>query len=984
MAAQLAEVEFDFELVRQGIGEVTEEASRKLDNVLSLFGTPRGRPSYGMTIHWARGFDFFKLGASYRPPAVQTSQSGNVVRTHQARGRRFKPTLEPPSAPADLDRAAEPEEVEFSRGHEGWRELMVKAGYSREILRDARYDEFLDTHHMLAAEVPTGSTLIFNVTLDTDDRCLFEHVDQALKTAQSLRQGPIIISGGEGGSIEMVLWAELRIYEFAAGPGQQPRDYRGPLVFRFPQFDWMDWYDGYSAIDFGNTATTFACMLGVQREPGSIEITSVDPEGEGEAPSAVYLDEYEPPEDDLQVAEAVWEIGSRALNLDIDILLAASDDEQGGLAPEVAVGPREIAAGTGREKSPERLIVAPKRLVAVSGTYTIREPGVRQEIPKALPTELMISAVLKQVYKEHRTCPPRLAITYPSTYSSTEIRRLRDAVARGINRSLCETWHDFEPQWVDDTIPCMLDEATAAAFFFLYRDFFFFRPTGQLAGFSYLQRHGVNVLVFDCGGATTDVALVHAWAERSPSYAERRAADQQPSEADDSAGAGKRPWFVGLNVLGRTGLRRFGGDDITMAVFRVLKAELASKLSGGRLKVPQDPHEFADWYTAKESEIDKTVPTRFRHINPNMDSDGYELARRATKDFWEWAEKVKWWLGRLSETQKTEERVELLKKFPEIEEKQKQEQKKKGLRVLLQQRGAGSGFFSQFMAGRDAGPSQESLPQIMAKRSDHVDLQVRDSIEHCLDNTNRMIRERLTEYTRRRGRTARESTFLPELPPDSEVHRVYVVGKASRYPLVRRLIAERLNVRIINHDEKKNRKQEKIVEPDWLDPDPHLKRIVFDTANLKTAVAKGAVLALRVAKAFPPAEFGWDWKLPRRLAYTIFFEGAKGFEAVFLEHELYDDLCNKPRRLPDPAGRARQAQVIYLYRKWPGDEEQKDPAPFLKFEFTVPLRGPLYLTYVEDEEFTGFVIEDKGTGEKVRGVDLPDPGDLPPMQRGDL
>jgi hypothetical protein len=120
------------------------------------------------------------------------------------------------------------------------------------------------------------------------------------------------------------------------------------------------------------------------------------------------------------------------------------------------------------------------------------------------------------------------------------------------------------------------------------------------------------------------------------------------------------------------------------------------------------------------------------------------------------------------------------------------------------------------------------------------------------------------------------------------------------------------------------------------------------------------------------------------LAYTIFFEGAKGFEAVFLEHELYDDLCNKPRRLPDPAGRARQAQVIYLYRKWPGDEEQKDPAPFLKFEFTVPLRGPLYLTYVEDEEFTGFVIEDKGTGEKVRGVDLPDPGDLPPMQRGDL
>ena len=106
----------------------------------------------------------------------------------------------------------------------------------------------------------------------------------------------------------------------------------------------------------------------------------------------------------------------------------------------------------------------------------------------------------------------------------------------------------------------IIDEASAAAFYFIYRDFL--DAPGGLDLLLYLYPDGLNLLVFDCGGGTTDIALVHVRVERG------------------SARRGRRTSKLNIEVLGRTGHRTFGGDDITIAAFRVLKARLAARLLG--------------------------------------------------------------------------------------------------------------------------------------------------------------------------------------------------------------------------------------------------------------------------------------------------------------------------------------------------------------------------------------------------------------------
>ena len=110
--------------------------------------------------------------------------------------------------------------------------------------------------------------------------------------------------------------------------------------------------------------------------------------------------------------------------------------------------------------------------------------------------------------------------------------------------------------------PLFLDEATAAAFYFLYRDFF--NCTGRIEAFNYLYPNGVNVCVTDFGGGTTDVGLVHCRLEK--------VASSYHAEADESTS-----WVMRIHVLGRTGERLFGGDNITIAVFRFLKANWPKK-----------------------------------------------------------------------------------------------------------------------------------------------------------------------------------------------------------------------------------------------------------------------------------------------------------------------------------------------------------------------------------------------------------------------
>ena len=111
---------------------------------------------------------------------------------------------------------------------------------------------------------------------------------------------------------------------------------------------------------------------------------------------------------------------------------------------------------------------------------------------------------------------------------------------------------------ISKAIPSPIDEASAAASYLLFRDYVL-RP-GAIKSFIEIFPRGLNALVYDCGGGTTDIALVKAKGSRR--YDE---ATQQEVYA-----------FNVKNVT-RTGHRKFGGDEITLAVYWLLKMKLADK-----------------------------------------------------------------------------------------------------------------------------------------------------------------------------------------------------------------------------------------------------------------------------------------------------------------------------------------------------------------------------------------------------------------------
>ena len=945
MPNELPEIVLEYPDVRQGIGHITEPRSKSFKEILTAFGLPSGR--YGVAVYWPNGFRAFGMKVSFVASQVADQKNRPPI-SNAAGGRRSDV-----SAPAAVS-----SREYFKKTPADWKALMMSCGHSMESLETDDVETHLNQHHVLTATVDADRELRFDVDLDTDCPQLLGYLKRAAE-GQTVRLKQVELT-----ATEVAIRPYFQVFTLSPdGTVETPSEaVTGQLVFRFSNLTKLANFSGFVAIDFGNTSSTFACMKELSRRAQDVEVTNVDPDrtgasgrgDEGAVLSSVAITSYAPPVE-AREANAVEEVN----------------------AVEWVIGQATL------ERDPDSLIPGPKRLLAGPQDIglPIRVDGMSYEIKKILPAELLLSQMLKESYKIHLSKPKQLAVTYPSTFSSSEIKRLQQAVARGINRSQCYPFHDFRSDDVNEWIPLMLDEATAASFFFLYRDFFY--EAGRIPAFSYVYEHGVNVLIFDCGGGTTDVVLVHATAEGGPRAANTEDAKIGEVEKHGIPSAGQDRRTIRVEVLGRTGLRRFGGDDITIAVFKVLKAELAVTLSRGKdvsLRIPEKAEAFDRWYESKRDSIDKYVPTQFKEANRHLDPDAYNASRRLTKAFWKWAEEVKEWLGKVEDADTTpqpapsgsdeepsrESRALIVKNFP-------LPPVGSPLRLLLAQSTGGD--------GRQAAPASaidSKLGQVMAERGTLVNALIRDSLEKCLDNTNRMIRERLTDLTRKRVGRVSDDRVPTDLPPDSEVHRVYVVGNGSRYPLVQKLIDQKLRVRRIPSKRTGGR------EPWWSDADPHLKRIVFDTTNLKNSVAKGAVLALRVSSDFPDAHFEWDHRLSQRLPYTISFDSLQGPLDLYNEHELYGDILDKLRPLAQPTGDAKKKQRITLDRQWPGDDSDEPPAPFLSFQFTEPLQGPLFVTYKEDDDHPRFEVLDEGTGEVVQGEEIPDAGDMPPMLRGDL
>lgn len=533
--------------------------------------------------------------------------------------------------------------------------------------------------------------------------------------------------------------------------------------------------EGFIGVDLGTTSSALAYLsatavdeavpIGIDGDPGSI-------------PSAVRVLRYIAARSESALDAADYVVGPGAL-----IPGGESGQTLCIRGEPASAGPE---AGWGAEVRGDNgwLVLGAKRLLAgKDDSLTLWLRGERVEVGARLPAELLLASLFRLAHLHLRRVPRQIAVTCPTTSAAWEVQELRQAVLQGWRRSLGATRK--EPSRTPEDLPAMvLDEASAAALYLFHRDYL--RTPGGLTAFRYLYPAGANLLVYDCGGGSTDVALVRAAVD--------------PTNRDR----------VHLRVLGRSGLRDFGGDDITAAAARILKAKFAAalgRISGApRLHLPPFPESLGDGgATAAYLEqfadvIDGLVPTRFDASR--LDADGDEARRRAMA-LWSLAESAKCLLERSPLVSSAlDDRHPLVRSLAAVHR----------------------------MA---AGEIAAHLSRVELGRSE-LDGLVREPLEASVDRANRLIVSR---------------------SPDGDVDRVYLVGNSSRYPAVRETIARRLKVAFPD---------ERI---DW-SPGPDLKMAVSKGA----AMALG--LAARLSGVRVEFDGGYMNRLPFDVGYADYTIGA--------------------------------------------------------------------------------------------------------------
>ena len=956
------------ESISHSVGDVRLSREITLLDILSQFGIESKADSFAVTVYFRNlspflqeipGF-FYRVDQQERALGLREflDLDLSVSRAERPGATGSTRKTKRRSRGDSVSVANEPEfqASSFTDDPETYRQIMEQTRNSQFLAGETAtqaesFRKFLNFQHFGTAILDRSSGVKFSLKANTDSPTFLNWIDARVDddTVPCFENCEVIssvvpskVDGFDDKELlksQFVLKPKIRIAEIPpAENGSAGRFWEGWLVLNLAKMDELDYSTGYTAIDFGNSSSAICVASKTQRAAETLDTTRLDPSARDSKPrnsavksdptieSAVLLRDYTAAEDADVVAKCDWKSGKNAIT----------------------------------DKRPEGLVLGPKRWISAnmdSGTLSISFNHQNAQIPRDLPSELLLSTMLKESFYEHRTRPGSLAVTYPSTYSSAEVKRLQNVLLRSFDRALGYSRYDDQ-----QTLPrpLFLDEATAAAFYFLYRDFF--NCTGRIEAFNYLYPNGVNVCVTDFGGGTTDVGLVHCRLEK--------VASSYQDETDESSS-----WVMRIHVLGRTGERLFGGDNITIAVFRFLKASIAKEVKGSKSlqDVFSDPETFLQRYEENFDEIDSVVPTSFDR------SDVYSRksldARELTREFWTYAEEVKKWLADEIVRQRAdtdEASVSHPSRFPDIKEEW-------GIRWDLAE---GDASYNVRAA------VDEELSENIVERVACIDSQIRGTLEQIIKNTNLMVRERLTKPLSERSEVA-ASMRMPELPPGSHIDRLYVVGNAARYPLVHDVIQNQFELPIVNHEHKSD-------EPDWENSDPHLGRIVFDKQNLKSSVVKGALLAKHVSENFKEVLYDWDKDLVRRLPYSLCMDSqAHNPLPIYHEGEHYDAMLETAKPLPDPSGQEKEKQKIVFDRKWPGDPEpsQNDSRggwkPFLEFKFDRPLVGPLQVQYIEDDRrgIVGYKIDDIGLGKTAFGEVIHDPDDvrdLPPMQRGDL
>lgn len=632
-------------------------------------------------------------------------------------------------------------------------------------------------------------------------------------------------------------------------------------------------------------------------------------------------------------------------------------------ARSVLMGAKRMAASRPKPKDPHRppgQTDFPTQPVS-AGHRLIPEPsGDTTDLPNATiyvdvrgPLELLAARLFQHFREARKEWPLKVALTYPTTYSRYELQSLRRAVQKGwlrmqalrqqpgrdvpgLDRELNEVGRqlqavvagplDLDTQSRDPVIQLLLDEASAAAFFFLHRKIFE-DIDGGLAAFRYLYEHGLNMLLYDCGGGTTDIALVKAVVEKDVRT-------------------------LRITVLRRSGVRTFGGDDITRQVCRLLKAKLQYQIALERkkpvnsappltpVKPPADAHGWKSLAADLERFIadmaaadpqDALVPTK---TPPGQTPT--EDRRAASLDLWRLGEQMKYQLSQ--EKPPTGPQAATFTpgeaRLPPLE---------RDTNTLT--RGILPADLQQLAQLR------RKLDTVTINRIE-IDALVYDPIMRSIANCNKLIADVF------------ESKLAADEMPE-EVHWVVASGNAVRYPAIQQLLRKHLAVPFLD--------------------DP--ARFTFDPDNAKDATAKGAVLALAAMESqAQQIEPKFDSDLADRLPFDVGYLhlGVNMTKVLFEEHKRYLDLkTREPVKIPlaDVSARGVPPRRFSLLRRFPGDPSFTN---FLAFEFPEGIQGQHLSVVYDDESEFEFRVTD-AAGNEGRAVDLT-AGDTyqAPAQRGDI
>jgi hypothetical protein len=640
----------------------------------------------------------------------------------------------------------------------------------------------------------------------------------------------------------------------------------------------MERFDGYVALDFGNTSTT---LVRTGTHEDSFEVIQADlrhprdtADKQSDRPTpartALRIKAFKPAEKAEQFTQYLTRIGEQALTED-------------GPGRWLALGAGSMATRSLPAEPADWLVLGAKRLLsdrrrseAGSGTVIVLQNQVHT-IPAEDPAELFIANMLAGFFHHEQSIPSPIVVTCPTTFNESEVARLRRTVARALHRVQGEAASSFRQSMIDSRVPLVVDEASAAAFYFAYQDFMC--GPGRMPAFRYLYPDGMNLLLYDCGGGTTDLSLIRL-------------------EAPDVN-------YLKLSVLGRAGHRTFGGDFITEQVFRLLKMKIA-RLKG-EFPDPPPPAKLAGFLREHEKEIDKCVPTKYDARQ--MQNDDAQERRTATLALWSLAEAMKVRLATANTVTPDNDMASLLNPV--------------GENFAL------GATFTDWAATLDV--SRRELDSL-----------IDPDIDRTIDFANDLIRTCMAAQAEARITAAPAPLEVPE------VHWVYLVGNAARYPRIKERMLDPeqgLNVRYL---------KERLAE--------------VPSEDFKNSVAKGAVVAMRFQRQAMGATVSWDEDLIRKLPFDIVHTtlGGTGDHIFFHAGDLYSKRLRKTINVrPSPGSGRAVTQEIVLSRKWPGEVKAEK---YLVFRFPEPIKGVYVIEYDDEDEHAFIAYPDREGGRDERVI----------------